>query len=113
MVTFKAQMALDTQVFANSTEFAEVFSYLSPAGVTTAGVMVVAARQSFITEYSNHAGLSGTLAIARNTLSNAEIHGKLTGATEVFVIDQIIAIDDDFVTVSALADTRISPQGMR
>lgn len=115
MVTLKEQMALDSvTVFANSDDFGESCTYLSPTGVTTNNVMAVVAKQSFVNEFNNYAGLSGTIAIARSTLSNVAIHGKFTLASgEVFTVEQIISIDDDFVTVSALADARISPQGMR
>lgn len=114
MVTFKQQMALDVATFARTDEFGELMSYTSPAGVITNNVLVVAAKQNFVQEYDNYAGLGASLAVARNTINNVEIHGKLTSVDgSVFVVQQLYGIDDDFIMVSAVADVRISPAGMR
>jgi Gpi18-like mannosyltransferase len=69
--------------------------------------------QGFINEMANTAGLGGTIVISRALVSAPAIHGKITIAAGVFVITQIISIDDDTVTVAAMADMRISPAGMR
>jgi len=114
MTTFKAALASDiSDVFMNTLEFGELGSYTSPAGDVTASVPVVAAVQGFINEMANTAGLGGTIVISRAKVSAPAIHGKITIAAGVFVITQIISIDDDTVTVAAMADTRISPAGMR
>jgi len=114
MTTFKEALTEDfAAVFANPDEFGELAVYTSPAGVQTADVPVVAAAQGFINEMANTAGLGGTIVISRAKVSAPAIHGKITVAAGVFVITQIISIDDDTVTVSAMADTRISPAGMR
>ena len=114
MVTFKQQMTLDTAVFVNADEFGELMTYTSPAGVVTLNVEVVAAKQTFIQEYEDYAGLGASLAIAKSTLSNVEIHGTLTDASGlVYDIQQLFNIDNDFINIAAVADKRISPQGMR
>lgn len=114
MTTFKQALTEDfAAVFANPDEFGELAVYTSPAGVQTADVPVVAAAQGFINEMANTAGLGGTIVISRAAVLAPAIHGKITIAAGVFVITQIISIDDDTVTVSAMADTRISPAGMR
>lgn len=114
MVTFKDQMALDATTFANTDEFGELATYTAPDGTVTSNVLVVVAKQSFVQEYDNYAGLGASLAVARNTITNVEIHGKLTAADgTIFVIQQLFGIDDDFIMVSAVADVRISPAGMR
>lgn len=107
-------MTLDIGVFTNNDEFGELMTYTSPAGVVTTNVQVVANKQSFIQEYDNYAGLGASLAVSRNTITTVEVHGKLT-ATDgtIFVIQQLFGIDDDFIMVSAVADVRISPAGMR
>jgi hypothetical protein len=114
MTTFKQALAADfAAVFANPDENGELAVYTSPAGVQTADVPVVAAVQSFINEMANTAGLGGTIVIGRAKVSAPAIHGKITIAAGVFVITQIVSIDDDTVTVAAMADMRISPAGMR
>jgi hypothetical protein len=114
MTTFKAQLAADiTGVFMNTLEFGELATYTSPAGVNTSNVPVCAAVQGFVNEMANTAGLGGTIVISRAKVSAPAIHGKITIAAGVFVITQIISIDDDTVTVAAMADVRISPAGMR
>ena len=114
MVTFKQQMALDTATFMNQDEFAELMTYTSPAGVVTLNVQVVAAKQTFIQEYEDYAGLGASLAIAKSSLPNVEIHGTLTDVTGlVYDIQQLFSIDEDFLNVAAVADKRLSPQGMR
>lgn len=114
MTTFKQALTADfAAVFANTSEFGELAVYTSPAGVQTANVPVVAAAQGFINEMANTAGLGGTIVISRALVSAPAIHGKITIAAGVFVITQIISIDDDTVTVAAMADNRISPAGMR
>lgn len=114
MTTFKQQMALDTDIFVNTDEFAELMVYTSPAGVVTNNVKIVTAEQTFVQEYDNYAGLGATLSLAKSTLANPEIHGTLTATDgKVYVIQDIFALDDNFVTISAVADKRISPNGMR
>ena len=114
MTTFKQALAADfTATFANPAEFGELAVYTSPAGVTTSSVPVVAAVQGFVNEMTNTAGLGGTIVISRAKVSAPAIHGKITIAAGVFVINQILSSDDDTVTVAAMADTRISPAGMR
>ncbi len=114
MTTFKQALSADfAAVFANPDEFGELGSYTSPAGAVTSNVLVVPAVQGFVNEMTNTAGLGGTIVISRASVSNPAIHGKITIAAGVFVITQIISIDDDTVTVAAMADNRISPAGMR
>lgn len=113
-MTLKAQMAADIGgVFMNFDDFAELAVYTPPTGAAVSNVPVVAAVQGFVNEMANTAGLGGTIVISRALVSAPAIHGKITIAAGVFVITQIISIDDDTVTVAAMADTRISPAGMR
>ena len=114
MVTFKEQMILDRTTFANVNEFGELASYTASDGTVTNNVLVVVARQSFVQEYDNYAGLGGSIAIDRTTLTSVVPHAKITLTTgEVFTVQQLYAIDDVFITVTAITDMRISPQGMR
>lgn len=115
MVTFKEQMILDRTTFANTDEFGELASYTAPDGTVTNNVLVVVARQSFVQEYdNNYAGLGGSIAIDRTTLSSVVPHAKITLTTgEVYTIQMLYAIDDVFITVTAFTDGRISPNGMR
>lgn len=114
MVTFKETLANDMKnVFTNTDEFGETCSYLSPAGVTTTGVKCVINRQSFVTELSNEAGLGATI-VASRELVDVAIQGKLTATSgEVFVVYQILSIDNDSIIVTAMADMRFSPGGFR
>lgn len=114
MATFKEILASDLKnVFTNTDEFGETCSYLSPAGVTTTGVKCVINRQSFVTELSNEAGLGATIVASRELVSIA-IQGKLTATSgEVFVVYQILSIDDSSITAVAMADMRFSPGGFR
>jgi len=114
MVTFKEQMSLDATTFANVDEFGELATYTAPDGTVTNNVLVVVARQSFVQDYDNYSGLGASISIDRRSLASVVPHGKIGLATgEVFTIQLVFAIDDVFITAQALADMRISPQGMR
>lgn len=114
MVTFKEQMILDAATFANTDEFGELATYTAPDGTVTNNVLVVVAKQNFVQDYDNYSGLGSSIAIDRTTLANVVPHAKITLTSgEVFTIQQLYAIDDVFIMVTAITDMRISPQGMR
>jgi hypothetical protein len=114
MVTFKQQMSLDAKTFANVDEFGELATYMAPNGTITNNVLVVIARQTFVQEFDNvTAGLGASIAIEKGTITKVEPHGRITVGSEVFTVQMIYAIDDVFITVNAISDARISPQGMR
>mgnify|MGYP000929389423 CR=1 FL=1 len=114
MVTFKEQMSLDATTFANVDEFGELATYTAPDGTVTNNVLVVVAKQSFVQDYDNYSGLGASIAIDRRSLPDVVPHAKITLVSgEVFTVQMLFAIDDVFITVQAIADMRISPQGMR
>lgn len=114
-MSFKTQTAKDMRkVFTNVNEFGELAVYTAPNGTVTNDVSCTVAMNAFPQEFSDYSGLGAIIVIDRTSLAMVHTHGELTLTSgDVFKVQMIINKDSDSFTVTAIADIRISPQGMR
>lgn len=114
-MTFKTQTAKDMKnVFCNTDEFGELAVYTAPNGTVTIDVRCTVAMNAFPQEFGDYSGVGAVITIDRTSLPIAHVHGELTLVNgDVFKVQMVINKDSDAITVTAIADIRISPQGMR